>query len=173
MTDIVSHLKAHERKLLAYIHRRCRDASLAEDVMQETLLRVMEQGRKTEITQPLAYAYRVADSVIFAQARKRKLETGIDDADFECAAPLADEMLDYKQRMAIFQTALAALPPMRRTVFIKRYLEGKSRQAIATEMGLSLEAVKKHLVRAMADLAALTARHMAGKAGHNKTGEAE
>lgn len=153
MTDAVSILKAHESKLLAYIHRRCRDATLAEDIMQETLLRVIEQSRKTEIAQPLAYAYRVADSVIFAQARKQKLETGIGDADFESETPLADETLEYKQRTAIFERALAGLTPMRRTVFVKRYLEHKSRQAIADDLGISLESVKKHLVRAMADLA--------------------
>lgn len=138
--------------------------------MQETLLRVIEQSRKNRIDQPVAYAYRVADSVIFAQARKQKRETGIGDADFESAAPLADETLEYKQRTVIFEKALSGLTPMRRAVFVKRYLDGKSRQAIATEMGLSLEAVKKHLVRAMADLATATQDHAKGR--NNKTGEA-
>jgi len=124
--------------------------------MQETLLRVIEQSRKNQITQPLAYAYRVADSVIFAQARKARKETGIGDADFESELPLADEVLEYKQRAAIFRKALAKLPPMRRAVFIERYLEQKSRQTIAEEFGISLESVKKHLLRAMADMAQAT-----------------
>lgn len=170
MTDAISVLKAHESKLLAYIRRRCRDASLAEDFMQETLLRVIEQSRKSEIEQPLAYAYRVADSVIFAQARKTRLETEIGDADFESDVPLADEMLEHKQRAAIFEQALARLTPMRRTVFVKRYLEHKSRQAIAEEVGISLESVKKHLVRAMADLALAAAQ--SGKNDKNKKQDA-
>ncbi len=153
MTDAVSVLKEHESKLLAYINRRCRNMSQSEDVMQETLLRMLEQSRKTEIAQPLAYAYRVADSIIFAQARKVRLETGIGDSDFESELPLADEVLEHKQREAIFRQALEGLTPLRRTVFIKRHLERKSRQAIAEETGLSLEAVKKHLVRAMVQLA--------------------
>jgi RNA polymerase sigma-70 factor (ECF subfamily) len=152
MTDAVSVLKAHESKLLAYINRRCRNSSLSEDIMQETLLRVIEQSRKTEIEQPLAYAYRVADSVIFAQARKTGRETEIGDADFESDVPLADEVLEHKQRTEIFRKALAELTPLRRTIFVKRYLERKSRQEIADEMGIGLESVKKHLVRAMVDL---------------------
>jgi RNA polymerase sigma factor (sigma-70 family) len=167
MTDAISVLKAHESKLLAYIRRRCRDASLTEDIMQETLLRVIEQSRKNEIEQPVAYAYRVADSVIFAQARKTRLETEIGDADFESDVPPADEMLDHKQRMAIFETALAGLTPMRRSVFVKRYLERKSRQTIAEETGISLESVKKHLVRAMADLAQAAARGQAAQQDKN------
>ena len=153
MTDAISALKAQESKLLAYIRRRCRNASLSEDIMQETLLRVIEQSRKNEIAQPLAYAYRVADSVIYAQARKGRQETEIGDADFESDLPLADEVLEHKQRAAIFRQALAELTPLRRSVFVKRYLERQSRQAIADQLGISLESVKKHLVRAMADLA--------------------
>lgn len=167
MTDAVSVLKAHESKLLAYISRRCRNIFLAEDVMQETLLRVIEQSRKSEISHPLAYAYRVADSVIFAQARKGRLETGIGDADFESELPLADEVLEHKQREAIFHKALTELSQIRRSVFIKRYLENKSRQVIAEETGLSLESVKKHLVRAMADLA----RAIPEPGENNKSGQ--
>jgi RNA polymerase sigma factor (sigma-70 family) len=156
MTDAISVLKAHESKLLAYINRRCRNSSLSEDIMQEILLRVIEQSRKNQIEQPLAYAYRVADSVIFAQARKTGRETEIGDADFESDVPLADEVLEHKQRTEIFRKALAELTPLRRTIFVKRYLERKSRQEIANEMGISLESVKKHLVRAMVDLSLAT-----------------
>ena len=164
MTDAISVLKAHESKLLAYINRRCRNSSLSEDIMQETLLRVIEQSRKNEIEQPLAYAYRVADSVIFAQARKTGRETEIGDADFESDVPLADEVLEHKQRTEIFRKALAELTPLRRTIFVKRYLERKSRQEIADEMGIGLESVKKHVVRAMVDLSLATgARAAANK----------
>ncbi|HEU0096530.1 MAG TPA: sigma-70 family RNA polymerase sigma factor [Rhizomicrobium sp.] len=156
MTDAISVLKAHESKLLAYINRRCRNSSLSEDIMQETLLRVIEQSRKNEIEQPLAYAYRVADSVIFAQARKTGRETEIGDADFESDVPLADEVLEHKQRTEIFRKALAELTPLRRTIFVKRYLERKSRREIADEMGIGLESVKKHLVRAIVDLSLAT-----------------
>jgi RNA polymerase sigma factor (sigma-70 family) len=172
MTEAVAVLKAHESKLLAYIRRRCRDASLSEDVMQETLLRVIEQSRKSAIAQPLAYAYRVADSVIYAQARKGRRETGIGDANFESLTPLADETLDHKQRMAIFHTALQELTPLKREIFAKRYLEGSSRQDIADQLGMSVEAVKKHLVRAMAELARAMA--LAGtEAGSEKNKQAK
>ncbi|MGC6766824.1 RNA polymerase sigma factor [Escherichia coli] len=36
---------------------------------------------------------------------------------------------------------------------MQRHLDGKSRAEIAEALGLSLESVKKHLVRAMIDLA--------------------
>lgn len=152
MPDSLLHSQSSRRQLLAYISRRNRNAANSEDILQETLLRLIEQSKKREIAEPMAYAYRIADSVIFAQARKGRMETELGDADFESTLPLGDEVLEYKQRAALFRDALLKLPQTRRKVFIKRHLDGKSRQAIAEEMGLSVEAVKKHLVRAMAEL---------------------
>jgi len=143
------------RKLLAYIARRERNPAASEDVLQETLLRLLEQSRKKTIENPMAYAFRIADTVIYARARLRRRETELGDLDFESDVPIGEQVLEYKQRTARFRNALLAMPPMRRSVFVKRHLEGKSRGDVAKETGLSLEAVKKHLLRAMAELASL------------------
>lgn len=152
MSAASAHLAVGVGRLAAYVRRRLRDPDRTEDVVQETVMRVIEQERKRVIEQPLAYAFRVADSIIHADARKG-MHLDLDDhADLMCDLPLADEVLDYRQRMARFQAALGALPALRRAVFVRRHLDGRSRQEIADELNLSLEAVKKHLVRAMVDL---------------------
>jgi RNA polymerase sigma-70 factor (ECF subfamily) len=157
MNNATSPLLAGMGRLKSYVRKRMRDPEGVEDVVQETLARVMEQERRQAIEHPLAYAFRVADSVIIADVRKSGRAGGIgcelDPLELVCDMPLADEVLDYRERFARFEAALARLTPMRRTVFRLRHVDGKSRQEIAAELGLSLEAVKKHLVRAMADLA--------------------
>jgi RNA polymerase sigma factor (sigma-70 family) len=153
MNDALAALRPHERKLFSYIARRRADPSRVEDILQQTLLTVMEQSRKQEIANPLAYAYRVADSLIFAQARKDRREEGLGDDDYGCDLPLADEILEHKQRVAIFEAALRRLSPVRRDIFIRRHVDGQSRQAIADDLQMGLETVKKHLVRAMVELA--------------------
>lgn len=153
MTDVIAVLRPHERKLAAYIVRRSKDPGRAEDILQETFLTVMRQAQKQEITQPLAYAYRVADSLIYAQARRDKRESPIGDEDFGCDLPLPDAVLEHKQRAAVFEKALKRLSPLRRDIFIRRHIDGQSRQAIADDLRINVEAVKKHLVRAMAELA--------------------
>lgn len=152
MEDVLAELRPHERKLLGYIARRHGDPSCAEDILQQTLLTVMEQSRKQTIEQPVAYAYRVADSLIYAQARKDRREEELGDEDYGCDLPLADEVLEYKQRVVIFEAALRGLSPIRREIFIRRHMQGQSRQQIADDLEIGLEAVKKHLVRAMAEL---------------------
>lgn len=156
MSNANSPLLAGMGRLKSYVRKRMRDPDGVEDVVQETLARVMEQEKRQAIAHPLAYAFRVADSVIMADVRKgraNRLGGELDPLELVCDMPLADEVLDYRQRFARFEAALARLTPMRRTVFRLRHVDGKSRQEIASELGLSMEAVKKHLVRAMADLA--------------------
>jgi DNA-directed RNA polymerase specialized sigma24 family protein len=48
MTDPLAELRPHERKLLGYIARRHGDPSRAEDILQQTLLMVIEQSRKQD-----------------------------------------------------------------------------------------------------------------------------
>ncbi|RKF21288.1 sigma-70 family RNA polymerase sigma factor [Altericroceibacterium spongiae] len=152
MSSTAFQLSAGMTRLKSYIRKRMRDPDQVEDIVQETLVRVMEQEQRQVIDRPLAYAFRVADSVILSGARKSVRETGLDGPELVCELPLADEVLDYRQRLARFEAALARLTPQRRIVFRMRHIDGKSRQEIAQELNLSIEAVKKHLVRAMADL---------------------
>jgi RNA polymerase sigma-70 factor (ECF subfamily) len=156
MSNATSPLLAGVGRLKSYVRKRMRDPDGVEDVVQETLARVMEQEQRQAIEHPLAYAFRVADSVILADVRKsgqaNRPGGELDLLELVCDMPLADEVLDYRERFARFEAALARLTPMRRRVFRLRHVDGKSRQEIASELGLNLEAVKKHLVRAMADL---------------------
>jgi RNA polymerase sigma-70 factor (ECF subfamily) len=155
MSDAIFQSAEVRRRLLAYISRRDRNPASSEDILQETLLRLLEQTQKKTIDDPMAYAFRIADSVIFARARLSRRETELGDLDFECPAPSGEQVLEYKQRTALFRDALLAMTPVRRSVFVKRHLEGKSRGQIAEEMNLSLEGVKKHLLRAMVQLSSL------------------
>lgn len=163
MSQVVLELEGQKRKLLSYIFRRDRNRMRSEDILQEVMLRVLEQSRKQDIANPLAYAYRVADSVIYAKAERTERDASepLND-DLVCDYPLADEILQHREKVRIFENALRKLTPLQREIFIRRHFDHKSRQEIADLLGLSVEAVKKHLVRAMAELAgALETAHEA------------
>lgn len=154
MSRVVLELEGQRRKLLSYIFRRDRNRVRSEDILQEVMLRVLEQSRKQDIANPLAYAYRVADSVIYAKSDRAERDASepLND-DLVCDYPLADEVLHHREKVQIFESALRKLTPLQREIFIRRHFDHKSRQEIADLLGLSVEAVKKHLVRAMAELA--------------------
>lgn len=154
MTGVVLQLEAQRRKLLSYISSRDGRAGPPEDILQEVMLRVFEQSRKQDIGNPLAYAYRVADTVIYDHARRVRREAAAPlDEGLACLNPLAEETVIHRDRVRVFERALKALTPLQREVFVRRRFDGLSREEIAQALGLSVEAVKKHLVRAMAELA--------------------
>ena len=124
MTGMAGWVVEGRERLLTYVRRRVRDPEWAEDIVQETIMRVIEQEGRQVIEQPLAYAFRVADSVLYSRARRQPMDHAPVDPELACALPLADQILDYRQRSDRFQRALAPLPPQRRARFVARHLEG-------------------------------------------------
>ena len=76
-------------------------------------------------------------------------------------APLPDRVIAGRQELSALTDALAAMPPLRREVVVRRRLRGESCAAIARDLEMSLKAVEKHITRGLADLH----RAMAGRDG--------
>ena len=57
-----------------------------------------------------------------------------------------------QQKLDEVERILSAMAPLRRQVFLLRRIDGLSRDEIAEKLDISLEAVKKHLTRAMVEL---------------------
>ena len=150
----VLRLSENERqRLKAYISRRIHNSSDIDDVLQETQMRLITANPKTEVANTLAYAFRVADSVMLQDIRKSRRQGDFPEQDPVLDSPGPEQTVDFKQRMALFKTALSDMPSMRQKVFIRRHLKDMSRAEIADDLGISLESVKKHLVRARLHLA--------------------
>lgn len=140
-------LAASRPRLLAYVGRRVTGAADAEDIQQEVFARVLQRARQVGLTNPLAYAFRVADNLIRDRGRGR-LQVVEVDAEIACSHARPDELAEARDSLAAYQAALAAMAPMRREVFVRRRLHDQSYEQIADELGISLEAVQKHYSRA-------------------------
>jgi len=156
----ITHTMARVRR---YVHAHMANRADAEDIVQESLARTLRRAGErgigeTGIARPDHYAISIARNLMADHARHAAMtgECVIDDA-LACAAPLPDQHLQDRQRLALFTATLEAMPPLRREVFRRRRLEGQSREEIAEALGLQPEAVKKHISRAMAQLARVLA----------------
>lgn len=119
------------------------------DCIQESIARVLEQSRKNSVRNPVAYAMSVAKNIVFKSANQTPVSA---DSEVENQSPSVEHILDYSQRIQHVYTALSKMPELRRTVLIRRRIYGDSRKQISDILGISEEAVKKHITRAMADL---------------------
>lgn len=166
--EVVSlgHVGLHRTRLLAFIMRRVRDAALAEDIAQEALTKLLAYQARTEVLDPGALSYRIAENLV--RSHYRGLRTAFpepldDELPFEGQS--ADEMLIDKDRVALLESLLARMPPLRRAVLIRRRLHGESHAQISAALGLTPAAVEKHMVRAMAWLSQASAKTRNGPGG--------
>lgn len=146
--------------LQRFIEGRLRDRADSEDIVQETFLRLHDYRRTRSVTDVGAFCFAIARNLVQDHLRRRRSapETGELTDAIVCPAPRADEIVGYRERVAILRRALDRMPALRREVFIRQRLDEMSVATIASDMGLSIAAVEKHVTRAIADLRAAMER---------------
>lgn len=149
---------AQEAELRQALHRfvsgRLRDQVTGEDIVQETYVRLYDYRRTRPIADAAAFCFAVARNLVhdhFRAARTQPIPAEYPD-DLACPQPRAEEVLDYRQRVEILVRALNVMPPLRREIFLRRRLDGASRDVVAADLGMRVAAVDKHCTRALADL---------------------
>ena len=150
-------LIAQTPKLRGFIAGRVRSAHEIDDVLQETMARTLRSADKHTLVNPIAYAMTVAKTVMFEHWRHGDKAAHIpiseEEMGMDASSSLETTQLNRAQ-LKDLSDIVDAMPSLRREVFIRRRLEGQSREEIAGALGISLDAVKKHINRALVDIAA-------------------
>lgn len=146
----------HTPRLLALARRMLSDSSEAEDVAQETMLRlwhVAPHWRDGEAALG-TWLYRVASNLCIDRLRRRR-ERSLDEApETADASPAPASLLAARDRAAALGAALARLPDRQRLAVVLRHLEERSNPEIAAILETSVEAVESLLARGRRELAA-------------------
>lgn len=139
-------------KLFGYATRVLGDRSEAEDVVQETMLKLWKiapEWRQGE-AQVSTWAYRVMVNLCTDRLRKRQTQRHVAlDAVAEPEADLksvVDQMTDAA-RVNALQSALDTLPERQKQAVVLRHLEGINNPEIAQIMDIGVEAVESLTAR--------------------------
>lgn len=148
-------LTACYEDLKGFLTRKFGCPLLAEDVVQETWLRVQRLSSLTEVEHPRAYLFAMAanlavDHLRSEQARARHISAESVPDDLCHDMPLPDAVIDYQQRLVILRNAVDELPPRCREVFLLHKFKGLSHADIASCLGISRNMVEKHIIRGLA-----------------------
>jgi RNA polymerase sigma-70 factor (ECF subfamily) len=136
------------------------DAAEAEDVVQETMLRLWRAapGWRAEGAQVATWAFRVAANLCTDRLRRRRLRDGPPPPeDLPDGQPGVEARMTATARLAALQAALDALPDRQRQAVLLRHFEGLANPEIAAIMEVGVEAVESLVARGKRGLAAALA----------------
>jgi RNA polymerase sigma-70 factor (ECF subfamily) len=137
-------------KLRKLLRSRGRTVDDAEDLIQEAFLRLQVYCQDKPVDKPEAFLMRTALNLSVDESRRAHnrlmqadgLEMLID------TRPAPDEVLATQQRLQRVKQALHALSPRARCVFLLHRADGYTYAQIATQLGISVGTVEKHMAKA-------------------------
>lgn len=162
-TDFRTDVLPQKDKIFRLALRITLDRSEAEDIAQETLIRIWEKRDEWhQIENMEAYSLTIARRLALDHTKslankshdrsygtKSEEETiGNEVRQTADSTPLPDEQLDQRQRLGIIRNLIDQLPEVQRTIMLLRDIEGHRYDKIAQVTSLSETQVKVYLHRA-------------------------
>ncbi len=151
---------AYRRRIYGYLVRMTRRREVAEDLLQETFLRLAQHAKRLEPDTRLgAWLFTVAHRLVQSWGRAQAVRTQL-AGDLPAQEPAGTErspleaLADSQTQLAL-ERAFAALPAAYREVALLVGIEGLQPTEVAEILGLRADAVRQRLARARAQLAEL------------------
>jgi RNA polymerase sigma factor (sigma-70 family) len=144
----------HRPRLVRYATARCgRDAALAEDAVQDALVRAHRAIVAGKVPVDVeAWLYAIVRNRCHDYFRAARPTAPL-PPELPGGAPSAFEVVERGERLAGALGAVEALPSAQRAALVGRELEGRSYEEIALRQATTVSAVKSLLHRARATLA--------------------
>lgn len=146
---------------MRYFSRHVSSPEDAEDLVQEVLFRFIQQSDETiaGLANVEAYLLRIASNLLRDRFRRDRSRRTADHVPLETIVctwqgqePSSERVYEDKARLQVFLLALKALPPRCQQVFLLHRYDGLTYSAIAKQLGISVSAVEKHMMRALLHL---------------------
>ena len=151
-------IEQYQHRLLRYLVYLAGNRELAEDLFQETWIRVLERGHQYDGKHEFStWLYAVARNLTIDYLRKKSplsLDGMMEDEDhapFEPAdpRPMAWEVVQQHEQAGRISAALVSIPAEYRETVMLRFQEGLALDEIATVTGAPLGTVKSRLYRGL------------------------
>lgn len=154
------------------------DRAAADDLFQETFMRVHKDARRYEPRRPFrVWLFTIAHNLVRSHHRKRVVRRVLVDwwvggaggnegrpMDPPDRRPIADEVADTREKLRWLEGALRELPERVREALVLTQIEGLSMEQAAEVMGAPVATIKTWIFRGRNALASARRAHEGGKA---------
>lgn len=160
-------VRRYERPVFSLVVRMVKDPAVAEEVAQETFVKVFRSLDTYDPSRKLSsWIFKIAHNTTLDHLRRRRLDTvpldgGKDEGEPGVGHRLPDDSLVSPQVEAessdlarAMEVAISRLRPEYREVVVLRFQEGLAYQEIVDITGLPMGTVKTYIFRARKELAA-------------------
>lgn len=125
-----------------------------EDVVQDSYLKALCAEKSQKIHSPKAFLFRIARNEALKELRKksRRITDYIEELDIPEASTSDTSVEDLsiaKQRLGLFCQSALDMTPRCRQVFLMCKVYGFSYKEIASQLGISVSGVEKHVARGL------------------------
>jgi RNA polymerase sigma-70 factor (ECF subfamily) len=157
-------VRRYERPVFSLIYRMVRDREVAEDLAQDSFIKVLNHiDRYRPEFKLSSWLFKIANNVAIDHLRRRQLDTvsmdgsphastaaEIEATQLEIAAQqeTALEEMEARELGSAIERAIASLRPEYRSCIMLRHVEGRSYEEIAATLNLPLGTVKTYIHRA-------------------------
>jgi len=138
-----------------FIYYKTGEMQTAEDIVQETFLKVWERRDMINIQTVRPLLYKIANNLFLNRLEHEKVslkfitEYHRSQYSYSAAPDFELEMRDFDKRL---QDSLSELDEKNRTVFLMNRIDDLTYTQIAQNLGLSVKAVEKRMRKALAFL---------------------
>ena len=161
-------IQRYERPVFSLVFRMVRDRELAEDLTQDTFVKVLSHlDRYRADFKFSSWLFKIANNVAIDHLRRRQLDTvsmdgsphamtadAVESTRFDVADSTENALdeMEAKELGSAIERAIARLRPEYRSCIMLRHVEGRSYEEIATTLDLPLGTVKTYIHRARHEL---------------------
>ena len=139
-------------RLRGYLLSQCRDASLADDLLQETFMQIHRSRRTYQPGRPVTpWVYAIARNVYLMKRRSAGRRVRFEEAlaaDSRTSDGSRDALGTLAEGDAV-RRALREVPPDQRQALLMHHVEGWSFVEIAARLGIRVNAAKTRAFRGM------------------------
>ncbi|OSY88566.1 RNA polymerase sigma-70 factor [Tenacibaculum holothuriorum] len=143
----------HSEALRNYMYYKSGDMNLAEDIVQESYVKLWKNCAKVLLQKAKSFLFTVANNMFLNDIAHKKVVLKHQQQGAKSYTNESPEfVLQEKEFMVKLQNAIADLPEKQREVFLLNRIDKKKYKEIAEMLGISVKAVEKRMSLALKNL---------------------